>query len=195
MSVVYAGDLSDAMSASAAINSLNADKEDAASMINALQDFISNTSGRLIGAGYDSVRNHLESYIGVLESRIRIADELIGGIKSACSSLLSYMDGESKLDTSELEMYYTKQTNLNNRLNSLESAIANYDPDEDEVDIGSLINAYNACELELKEVERMIALLEGLDAADSAAYGAYTGSGAGLSSLSGSVSGVSTISL
>ena len=97
MSVVYAGDLSDAMSASAAINSLNADKEDAASMINALQDFISNTSGRLIGAGYDSVRNHLEGYIGVLESRIRIADELIGGIKSACSSLLSYMDGESKL--------------------------------------------------------------------------------------------------
>lgn len=195
MSVVYSGDLAQAMSASSAINSLNADKEDATAMINAIQDFIYNTTGNLVGKGYDQVRSHLEGYIGMLESRIKVADDLIGGIKSACSSLLTYMDGESKLDTSELPFYLDRLNNLNNRLYSLAAAINSYDPDESGVSLSSLLSAYSSCENEIKEVKRMIDLLENLDAADAGAYASYLNSDQGLSTLNSSVVGVSTINV
>lgn len=196
MSVIYAGDLSQAMSSSAAINGLNADKEDARSMINAIQDFISSTPGRLVGDGYDSVRNHLQAYIPILESRMRMADEIIAAIKGACGTMITYMDGEGKLDTSELEMYYTKLNNLNETLNSLEAAIANYDPDDADVSLDSLVSAKTSCENDIKEVKRMIDLLENLDAADAGAYGSCSGAVQGcVSTLSGSVSGVTTISI
>lgn len=195
MSVVYSSDLSQAMSSSAAINSLNADKEDTASMINALQDFISNTSGRLVGDGYDRVRSHLQGYIKILESRMKIADDLISGIKSACGTMISYMDGEAKLDTSELDFYNTKLINLTNRLESIVASIMSYDPDESDVSLASLRSAYYACENEIKEVKRMIDLLENLDAADAGAYASYLSSDQGVSSLASSVASIPTINI
>lgn len=194
MSVIYAGDLSHAMNG-AAVSSLNADKEDAASMINAIQDFISNTTGNLVGRGYDEIRGHLQSYIGILEARSRIADEIIAGIKSACGTMISYMDGEGKLDTSELPDYYNKLNSLLQTLANIAGAINSYDPDESDVSLSYLYSQYTSCELQIKEVKRMIDLLEGLDAADAGAFASYSNNDQSVSSLNGSVAGVSTINV
>lgn len=195
MSVVYSGDLSSAMSGSNIINGLNADKEDTKSMINALQDFISNTTDKLVGEGYDSVRQHLQGYITILEARMKIADDIIAAIKSACSTMITYMDGEAKLDTNDLESYKSQLIKLQNKLDGLVYSINNYDPDTAEVSLSSLRASYFQCMNDIKDVKRMIDLLENLDAADAGAYGSYMSSEQGITSLSNGTSNISTINI
>ena len=122
MPVLNKSDLNMANSSGAYMNALISDQEDAQSLINAINEFVSSSTEHLKGEAYDSVRAHLQTYIPVLEMRVKTATSIMEAIKSANDSMIDYMEEESVLNTDELDQLYNEYnsyiTTAQNRLNS-----------------------------------------------------------------------------
>jgi RNA binding exosome subunit len=111
-----------ANSSGAYMNALISDQEDAQAMINAINEFVSSSTEHLKGEAYDAVRAHLQTYIPILEMRIKTATSIMEAIKSANNSMIDYMEEENVLDTNELDGLYTEYNSYTataqDRLNS-----------------------------------------------------------------------------
>ena len=83
MPVLNKSDLNMANSSGAYMNALISDQEDAQSLINAINEFVSSSTEHLKGEAYDAVRAHLQTYIPVLEMRVKTATSIMEAIKSA----------------------------------------------------------------------------------------------------------------
>lgn len=196
MAILIKSDLEAASSdGSPAISALIADKEDAQQLKNSIESFISGSSSELKGDAYDRVRSHMSEYLNVLESRIKTADSVMEAIKSANKKLIAYMEDEDKLDSSELESYQNKAIIAQNTIDSLNRMINNYDPDKANVSKDYLYGQLSAQEANLAKYKKMVRLLEGLEGADSSAYGELSSSAEFVTSITTTVGGMQNIKI
>ncbi len=177
MPLLNKSDLNMANSSGAYMNALISDQEDAQEMINAINEFVSSSTEHLKGEAYDAVRNHLLTYIPILQVRIKTATSIMEAIKSANNSMIDYMEEESVLDTNELDQLYTEYNSYTataqNRLNSANAYVT---PEAK----NQAMAEYEQYARLAKKVSKKIQLLEGLASKDNSVYGS-------LSSLEGEI--------
>ncbi len=177
MPLLNKSDLKMANSSGAYMNALISDQEDAQEMINAINEFVSSSTEHLKGEAYDAVRNHLLTYIPILQVRIKTATSIIDAIKSANNSMIDYMEEESVLDTNELDQLYTEYNSYTaTAQNRLNSASAYVTPEAK----NQAMAEYEQYARLAKKVSKKIQLLEGLASKDNSVYGS-------LSSLEGEI--------
>ena len=167
MPLLNRSDLEMANSPGAYMNALISDQEDAQEMINAIQEFVSSSSQHLKGEAYDAVRAHLETYIPVLQMRIKTAASIIDALKSANDSMIDYMEDENVLDTNELDKLYSEYKSYTataqNRLNSANAYITQDAKNR-------AMSEYEQYSRLAKKASKKIQLLEGLVSKDNSVY-------------------------
>ena len=177
MPVLNKSDLNMANSSGAYMNALISDQEDAQAMINAINEFVSSSTEHLKGEAYDAVRAHLQTYIPILEMRIKTATSIMEAIKSANNSMIDYMEEESVLNTDELDQLYNEYnsyiTTAQNRLNSANVYVT---PEAKK----QAMSEYEQYARLARKVNKKIQLLEGLVHKDNSVYSS-------LSSLEGEI--------
>lgn len=177
MPVLNKSDLNMANSSGAYMNALISDQEDAQSLINAINEFVSSSTEHLKGEAYDAVRAHLQTYIPVLEMRIKTATSIMEAIKSANDSMIDYMEEESVLNTDELDQLYNEYnsyiTTAQNRLNSANVYVTQEAKKQ-------AMSEYEQYARLARKVNKKIQLLEGLVHKDNSVYSS-------LSSLEGEI--------
>lgn len=177
MPLLNRSDLEMANSPGAYMNALISDQEDTQEMINAIQDFVSSSSQHLKGEAYDAVRAHLETYIPVLQMRIKTATSIMEALKSANNSMIDYMEEENVLDTNELDKLYSEYNSYTataqNRLNSANAYITQDAKNR-------AMSEYEQYSRLAKKASKKIQLLEGLVSKDNSVY-------SGLSALEGEI--------
>lgn len=194
MSLLNKSDLSEANS-SKAIKNLEKDKEDAESMINVIQDFIDSSKEVLVGDSFDAVRNHMQEYINLLQTRIKMADSLIASVKSANETMINYMGVEDTLDTDRLDIYKQQLTLIESNRNSIEARLNNYDADKETVSYSYLKDQLDSLNADVDRYKTKIDLTERLDATDASTYSTLLESEVELTSFKNNVGGVRTISI
>lgn len=177
MPVLNKSDLNMANSSGAYMNALISDQEDAQSLINAINEFVSSSTEHLKGEAYDAVRAHLQTYIPVLEMRVKTATSIMEAIKSANDSMIDYMEEESVLNTDELDQLYNEYnsyiTTAQNRLNSANVYVTQEAKKQ-------AMSEYEQYARLARKVNKKIQLLEGLVHKDNSVYSS-------LSSLEGEI--------
>ena len=177
MPVLNKSDLNMANSSGAYMNALISDQEDAQAMINAINEFVSSSTEHLKGEAYDAVRAHLQTYIPILEMRIKTATSIMEAIKSANNSMIDYMEEENVLDTNELDGLYTEYNSYTataqDRLNSANVYVTHEAKKQ-------AMSEYEQYARLARKVMKKIQLLEGLVNKDNSVYSS-------LSSLEGEI--------
>ena len=160
-------DLNMANSSGAYMSALISDQEDAQEMINAINEFVSSSTEHLKGEAYDAVRTHLQTYIPILQTRIKTATSIMEAIKSANNSMIDYMEDENILDTDELDRLYSEYNSYaataQNRLNSANAYIT---PEAKK----QAMSEYEQYSRLARKVSKKIQLLEGLANKDNSVY-------------------------
>lgn len=177
MPVLNKSDLNMANSSGAYMNALISDQEDAQSLINVINEFVSSSTEHLKGEAYDAVRAHLQTYIPVLEMRVKTATSIMEAIKSANDSMIDYMEEESVLNTDELDQLYNEYnsyiTTAQSRLNSANVYVTQEAKKQ-------AMSEYEQYARLARKVNKKIQLLEGLVHKDNSVYSS-------LSSLEGEI--------
>lgn len=167
MPVLNKSDLNMANSSGAYMNALISDQEDAQAMINAINEFVSSSTEHLKGEAYDAVRAHLQTYIPILEMRIKTATSIMEAIKSANNSMIDYMEEENVLDTNELDSLYTEYNSYTataqDRLNSANAYVTQEAKSQ-------AMNEYEQYARLARKTMKKIQLLEGLVNKDNSVY-------------------------
>lgn len=176
MTKLYLDELDAALSGST-LSTLNQDSKDSKSVNDAINAFCENTGGKLSGEQWDKVRGKLGQYQAALDVRIGLASNLAEAIEKALKMLKDYMGDDQMLDTSKLEEYKTERqkcvdsiATLNSMLNEMvEKKVQNADGTY----TTSYVHAYDTSAIKaqisvaedtLKELDRIIEKIEGLDA-------------------------------
>lgn len=190
MTLLKKSDLQSANSSGTFMSALISDQEDAQELINSIQDFISSSTDYLKGDAYDAVRAHLETYIPILQTRIKVANSIMEAIKAANNSMIDYMEGEDTLDTAELEglrLQYNAYRGQAER--SLASANAYITPEAK----SQAMAEYERCSALAREVNKKIQLLENLDSQDNAVYASLASIEAEITAFKNAVSDINAI--
>ena len=194
MSRLVKSDLSDA-NTSRAVTNLEKDKEDTESLINVIQDFIDSSKEVLVGDSFDAVRNHMQEYINILQTRMKIADSLLEAVKNANQTMIDYMGSEDVLDTERLDFIKQDLSMQESSLASVNAAISSYDPDKTFGSLDSLYSQRSSLEANIQKLKTKIDLIEKLDAKDAATYSTLMSSETELTGFNNTVGGVRTISI
>lgn len=185
-------DLDDA-NESTSVNNLKKDKEDAQAVIGAIQDFISSSKEVLVGESFDAIRKQLNNYSILMQYRIRAADSLINALKDANNSLVTYMDGEAKLNTDDYDTFKSEYDKAKQSADSLNARIRSYDSDKETASLSSLESQRDAAEATATKYKKLMDLVEGLPGADSTAYNKLTSGAADADTYRGMVGEIVTI--
>lgn len=176
MTLLKKADLNDANSPSSkAISNLKKDKDDTEELIKVIQDFIDTSKENLAGDSFDAIRNHLQGYINVLQSRMKIADSLLTAIAAANNKMIDYMEDQDKLDTAELESYKRRLTTAETQRDHYSSKVNNYDPDVEKVSLTIYQNHLASAEGEVEKYKKIVNKIENLEATDSSTYSTLMG--------------------
>ena len=194
MSRLVKSDLSDA-NTSRAVTNLEKDKEDTESLINVIQDFIDSSKEVLVGDSFEAVRNHMQEYINILQTRMKIADSLLEAVKNANQTMIDYMGSEDVLDTERLDFIKQDLSMQESSLASVNAAISSYDPDKTFGSLDSLYSQRSSLEANIQKLKTKIDLIEKLDAKDAATYSTLMSSETELTGFNNTVGGVRTISI
>ena len=194
MSRLVKSDLSDA-NTSRAVTNLEKDKEDTESLINVIQDFIDSSKEVLVGDSFEAVRNHMQEYINILQTRMKIADSLLEAVKNANQTMIDYMGSEDVLDTERLDFIKQDLSMQESSLASVNAAISSYDPDKTFGSLDSLYSQRSSLEANIQKLKTKIDLIEKLDAKDAATYSTLMASETELTGFNNTVGGVRTISI
>ncbi len=190
MTLLKKSDLNQANNSSAMLSKLISDQEDAQELINSIQEFISSSSSQLKGEAYDAVRTHMETYIPILQTRIKVASSLVDAIKSANSTMIDYMEDESVLNTDDLDVLYNEYNNYKaaaqSSLNSYNFFIAPEDKQKYKYE-------YERNAALAKKVNKKIQLLENLVAKDNATYSQLSSVESELTAYKNAISDINTI--
>ena len=166
---VVKGDLSSMESSASQV--FDAEVADAEKAIAALDSFMGaiGPGTSLTGEAYNTIKGQLANYKSLMEQRKALANSMKSSISAAISSMSSYMEGYSELDTADLDDLKTKIQNINDQITSLQGQLSDSDlSDSDKATINSSIASYQG---QLPELEKKLKKLEGLAGADGAAYG------------------------
>ncbi len=192
MSLLLQSDLSSA-NKSKAITCLTNDIDDTKKLLASVENFISGSTEQLKGASFDAVRAHMQVYVDALNKRINCAENMIAAIKSANSTMSSFMDGESKLDTSETETVRNQMKAYNSAANAYLGRYNNYDSMRERISRESLYGLYNESLGNAKRKEKILKLLEQLDSKDAATLATLNASTDDVASFKTAVGSISSI--
>lgn len=196
MALLLLDDLNEANNASSKeLVNLLKDTEDAEQLINLINDFISDSVSELKGNAYDRVREHLSGYVDVLETRVKIANEIIQSIHDANDYLIDYMDGENKLDTSMLESLENDYNNCLNQIQAYDYRINNYDSSKETVSLSSIKLSRSGYEVNANKAKKKIDLIKGLSSADSTASSKLNSAESDLSAFKTTINNISNIKI
>ena len=193
MALLIKSDLSDANASKLVIN-LEKDKEDAESLIGVIQDFIDSSKEVLVGDSFDAVRNHMQEYINLLQTRIKIAESLSTAVKNANQTMIDYMGSEDRLDTDELEILRQRLANKKSIYDETVSRINNYSDKEWE-SLDTLTARRDTLETEINTLNTKIDLTANLVAKDGSVYSTLMQSDVEMSEFKTNIGGINTISI
>lgn len=166
---------------------LATDSVEARELCTALDNFISEleTGTKLKGAVYDTFKARLESYRDLMEKRHSIAVSTRDAIATALSNMRNYIGDEPELDDSilpdinhDINLTNNVITNSKNQLNEIGLT------EEEKKNINNTISSYSNT---LQELEKKRQKLEGLAAADEAAWASLAETSSTLENFSTSV--------
>lgn len=152
---------------SALVSALRADAWDAYQLKWAISSFAEGSGKLLCAPAYDEARKCASEYIPILENRAKTALELASAIKSGCSSLAGYMGKFEVLDEAERPTYEARLKEAEAQLSAL-SAIS---WDDENFDLINYWATYFRSQQIAQECREYLEKLDGLPAADSAAFG------------------------
>lgn len=191
MTLLKKSDLTDANNTSSTmLNNLISDQEDAQELINAINEFVSSSTSQLKGEAYDAVRAHMETYIPILQMRMKVAASLMEAIQNANSTMIDFMEDESVLNTDDLEGLYSEYNSYSNSAQKCLSSANAYVTQEAK---SQAMNEYAQYASAARKVNKKIQLLECLAAKDSATYNELCGVEAELTAYKNAISDIDTI--
>ena len=167
-------DLDNGMAESTFKNLKNDDKE-SKKLKDSINDFTSNKD-KLKGEQWDRVKKKINEFQPLLEERGNVANKLMESITSAITLLKDYLGEDQMLDTSKLEEFKEEKRKVEQTIESLKAKLN--ETVEETVDDGAggtktvTKPKYNAADINeqikaaedtLKELERIITKIEGLD--------------------------------
>lgn len=191
MTLLKKSDLTDANNTSSTmLSNLINDQDDAQELINAINEFISSSTSQLKGEAYDAVRAHMETYIPILQMRIKVAASLVEAIQSANNTMIDYMEDESVLNTDDLDGLYSQYNSYSNAAQKcLNSANAYVTQDAK----SKAMNEYAQYASAARKINKKIQLLECLANKDNATYNELCGVEAELTAYKNAISDIDTI--
>lgn len=181
MAKVYLDEINAALS-SDVFSSFSNDSSESKTLSSAIENFIDGSRATLVGSNWDQYRSKLVQYNAALLSRINYAAKLGEAIQEALQLLKDYLGDDAMLDSSKLDEYKRQRQICSNSIDSL-NAMLNETVTVKNVDSSgnvtySQVAAYDASEIRaqislatetLKELDRLIEKIEGLDAVYSQA--------------------------
>ena len=191
MTLLKKSDLTDANNTSSTmLNNLISDQEDAQELINAINEFISSSTSQLKGEAYDAVRAHMETYIPILQMRIKVASSLVEAIQSANNTMIDYMEDETVLNTDDLESLYSEYNSYSNAAQKCLNSANAYVTQEAK---SQAMNEYAQYASAARKINKKIQLLECLANKDNATYNELCGVEAELTAYKNAISDIDTI--
>ncbi len=202
MAKVYLDEI-DAFLASGTLDSLTVDSTEGGSLNDALLNFVDRSSSQLEGVNWDGYRNKFSQFNAAMAARMSLAEKLGSAISEALQLLKDYLGDDLMLDSSKLEEYrrhrqncLTSIENLNGMLsetttitytdaegNERTTTTALYDANE----IRAQIDSANET---LRELDRLITKIEGLDEVYSRAEAILQTAFAGIDVFKSQVEGI-----
>ncbi len=183
MTKLYLDEL-DAALGGTTCSTLTQDSTDSKSVDDIIKSFCEKSDGKLSGEQWNKVRGKLTQYQAALGARAEVANKLSEAIQKALKLLKDYMGSDNMLDTSKLDDYKAERqrckeciASLNSMLNEtvakkVQNADGSYSTTYVSAYDSSVINAQiAAAEDTLKELDRIIEKIEGLDAVYKEAEG------------------------
>lgn len=157
MPKVYLSEINAALSSNI-IPALEADSQECGSCEAAITAYINESPSKLKGDMWNKTREKMGIYNTALKSRVELASSLAEAIKQALTLLQEYLGEDQMLDTAQLPEY-RKQRQI--CLDAIEQLTAYaQDPKYDGAAIQAQIAQANEV---LKELDRIIAKIEGLE--------------------------------
>lgn len=139
------------------LENLKTDVDDSKKLSASLSEFVSTSSSKLTGEQWDAVRGKVTEYNDVSEIRNSAANYLYNSIKEGLTLLKNYLGEDQMLDSSQLNECLSKKRQCENTIASLRSKLST------EANTSSIRSQINSAEETLKELNRLIKKLEGLD--------------------------------
>ena len=188
--------------ADSTFKNLKNDNKESTDLKNSISEFTSNKD-KLKGEQWDKVKKKINEFQPLLEERGKVADKLIESIKSAITLLKDYLGDDQMLDTSKLEEFKEEKKKLEQTIQSLKDKLN--ETVEETVDDGAdgtktvtkpkynaddINEQINAAEETLKELERIIKKIEGLDDVYNKAIGIIDEAAAEISTFQSNVESV-----
>ena len=201
MTKVCMEDLNNGM-ADSTFKNLNNDNNESTKLKNSISEFTSNKD-KLKGEQWDKVKNKINEFQPLLEERGKVAEKLIESIKSAITLLKDYLGEDEMLDTSKLEEYKEQKRKLEETIEDLKNKLNETVTEEVDDGAGGTKTVtkpkYNAADINeqiasaeeiLKELDRIIKKIEGLDEIYNKAMGIIDEAAAQISSFQANVESV-----
>ncbi len=177
------------------IKTLTNDIDDTDKLIGAIQSFIDSSTNVLIGESFNAVRSHMQVYIDLLSKRKSLAQDMIESIKVANDHMTNYMEDESRLNTSEKELVRNKMNSYYSSAEAYDYRYKHYDSSKERVTKTSLLNMYYDAVNNAKKQEKLLKLLENLDAEDASTHASLVSTEDDISSFKTNVGGISCIKI
>ncbi len=164
------------------IDKMNTINDRNSRICNSINNFIANSKAMLKGNAYDTIRTRLGILSDMLASLSPLNEEFNNGIKSANEGVAEYMEDYDVLDDKDLPELKARFNELISAKNQLEAEINSYidlrknrDPYSyyKEVDLSELQSRLTELNVEILEIKRKIAKLEGLNGADAEGFSKY----------------------
>lgn len=174
MTVIYNNELSSANSSNM-ITELEKEIDTSTKLITIMSDFLTSSTTKLVGNGYDAVRAKLSLYNDALSKQVKISQNLSNNIKAANNIMINYMDGYDMLDDANIDDIKNSIADTKSFLDWLKSySTVTRTNSKGETVTESVRNGTNA-EIEswtgiLHEFEHLLELLENLKPTDESAF-------------------------
>ena len=201
MAKVYLDEIEAAL-ASTTCSSLTTDSAEGKDVHSTIDSFI-NAKFKLRGDQWDKVRTKLQTYDEALKQRMELATKLADAIKEALSILKDYLGEDMMLDTEQLPEYQKQRTICQNSIDTLrvmltETETYSYTGSDGKTYTGTRLKYDTAtvqaqiteAEETLKELDRIIKKIEGLDEVYAKAEGILKEAFSGIDSFKSSVSAI-----
>ncbi len=174
MAKVYLDEIEAAL-ASTTCSSLKTDSSESKDIHSSLHSFIS-ARFRLRGEQWDKVRTKLQTYDEALQQRMELATKLEEAITKALQILKDYLGEDMMLDTAQLGEYQKQRTICQNSIDTLNHMLTEteeysytgadgktYTETRLKYDSAAIRSQIAEAEATLKELDRIIKKIEGLD--------------------------------
>ena len=149
-------------------NDLSTDANESSSMKQTIDNFVSESKGKLKGEVWDVISSQLGQFSSILTERIGLANRLSSAIQEALNLLIDYAGDEyTSLDCSQLPELEASRQRCKEKIDSINATIRSLSKNRNKDDTSTNNTSYyygilNSYQNELVEIEKLIDKLRGL---------------------------------